>query len=150
MTAKQHKKERAPLVFVKAVGKLMPVDDIAEDALSKIKYGEEVVIEIKKPKNIKLLRKFWALVTIVYNNQDRYKTRENVAEALKLSTGTYHMIELPGGHIYRIPDSIAEMEDVEFTQFFDRVCDVIAEHYLPGVTVAWLRQEVESLVGISR
>lgn len=147
--SKAHKKERAPLIFVKAVGKLMPVDDIAEEALSKLKFGEEVAIEIKKPKNIKLLRKFWALVTIVYNNQDRYPTRENVADALKLSTGVYSMIELPGGHVFRIPGSIAEMDATEFSQFYERVCDVIAKSYLPGVTVAWLRAEVESLIGVS-
>lgn len=145
MSAKKEKR----IIFVKAHGKLMPVDDIAEEALAKIKYGEEVAIEIKKPHNLKLFRRYWALVNIVFTNQDRYETREQVHTALKLASGVYEQIELPGGHIFKVPGSIEfdKMDAIEFAQFWDRVCDVIAKHFLPGITNAWLQEEVEKLIG---
>jgi hypothetical protein len=142
-------KKEKKLIFVKAVGKLLPVDDIAEEALAAIKYGEEVAIEIKKPHNIKLFKRYWALVNIVWQNQDRYETRDQVHTALKLSTGIYDQIELPGGVIYKVPGSVSfdSMDAVEFHQFWKRVCDVIATHYLPGVSNEWLQEEVEKLIG---
>lgn len=144
----KRRKKEPKLFFIKAAGKLVPVGNATEEAMAKIAYGSVVAVEIKTPKNIFLLRKFWALVDIVFDNQSRYKNRDNLADALKIEAGAYDMIELPGGYVYRIPNSIAEMEGPEFAQFFDRVCDAIGARYLPGVTNEWLRAEVERFIGI--
>jgi hypothetical protein len=40
------------------------------------------------------------------------------------------------------------MDQTEFSDYYDRVCDVVAEQFLPGVKVAALKAEVESMIGI--
>jgi hypothetical protein len=49
---------------------------------------------------------------------------------------------------YYIPKSIAfnRMDQGEFNEFYDRCLDVIAQHFLPGVTRDELRQQVEELL----
>jgi hypothetical protein len=133
---------------------LRPVDDIGTAALGKLGHGELVTVEIVKSRNIRHHRMFWALMTIVHENidGDRYPTVEDLVAAVKISAGHRTQIELPGGQIGFIPRSIAfhKMDQTEFSAFYDRVCDLIAKHFLPGVNVADLRSEVEHMIGLAK
>jgi len=134
---------------MKMKGVLVPVDDAGHEALAKVSGEDVVSVKIKKPRNPKLLRKYHALLDLVFKNQDRYPTRDHVDEALRLSCGAWHLIELPGGVQYKVPSSISyeDMEEIEFVQYLDRVYDAIARHYLPGITVETLRRQVEGFIG---
>lgn len=135
----------------KHLGSLRPVDDAGEEALSKIAQGDLVMVEVKRPRNIKFHRMYWALVTIVWQQLDeyRYPTADDLHAAIKIAAGLRTRIVLPDGTIGFIPGSIAfhKMDATEFAAFFDRVCNLIAKHFLPGVTDAELRAEVETLIG---
>jgi hypothetical protein len=138
-----------PLFFRKDIGKLVPADDAAQDALSKIKFGAEVQVEIKRPRNPLHHRKFWALANLVANNQEHYETAEQVVAALKAATGHCDWFPMKDGkHMVAIPKSIAfhKMDQTEFKAFYDRCISVVAEHFLPGVESADLRAEVEGFL----
>lgn len=133
----------------KQLGSLRPVDDAGEQILSGIANGDLVMVEVKRPRNIQHHRLYWALVTLVWQNQERYPTAEDLHEAIKISVGLRTQITLPNGETGYIPGSIAfhKMGQDEFSQFYDRVCDAIAKHFLPGVTSDELKREVESMIG---
>jgi hypothetical protein len=133
----------------KDLGHLTPVDETGEEALRKLKFGDVVTVEVKKPRNGKHHRLYWALVGIVHHNQDRYETTEQLHTALKIAAGHYELLTMPNGNEYKIPRSIAfdTMDQLEFSQFYDRVCDLVAKHFLPGVSVEALKAEVESMIG---
>lgn len=135
----------------KDLGHLTPVDEAGEDALRKLRFGDTVMIEVKKPRNGQHHRLYWALVSMVWQNQERYETTEQLHNALKLSAGIYETITMPNGNEYRVPGSISfdKMDQTEFSAFYDRVCDLIAEHFLPGVTSEQLKREVSSMIGIA-
>jgi hypothetical protein len=134
-------------------GRLAPVDAMGEAALSKIKSGTVVEVEIKQPRNVKHHRMFWALMSIVWDNldQEKYPTVEDVAAAVKISAGLRTRIELPSGEVGFIPGSIAfaKMDQAQFSEFYERVCDLVARHFLPGVSKAELRSEVEQMIGMA-
>lgn len=136
----------------KHLGALRPADDAGCEALRKVGNGELVTVEIKKSRNIKHHRMFWALMTIVHDNIDheRYPTVEDLTAAVKISAGLRTRIELPNGEIGFIPGSIAfsKMDQTAFSAFYSRVCDLIAKHFLPGVSSDALREEVEIMTGI--
>ena len=100
----------------------------------------------------KLHLMFWALMTIVHENMDeaRYPTVEDLVSAIKIAAGLRTRIVLPSGDVGFIPGSIAfhKMDQDEFSAFYDRVCDLIAKHFLPGVTSEQLRAEVETMTGM--
>lgn len=133
----------------KQLGTLRPVDDAGEQVLSGIAHGDLVMVEVKKPRNVQHHRLYWALVTTVFNNQERYPTAEDLHEAIKISVGLRTTIELPNGEVGFIPGSIAfhKMDQLAFNEFYDRVCDAVAKHFLPGVTSEELKREVESMIG---
>lgn len=134
----------------KDLGHLTPVDHAGEEALRQLKFGDVVTVEVKKPRNSKHHRLYWALIGIVHHNQDRYETTEQLHSALKIAAGHYDLLTMPSGQEYKIPRSIAfdKMDQVEFSQFYDRVCDLIAKHFLPGVSVEDLKAEVEQMIGV--
>lgn len=136
----------------KHLGSLRPVDQSGEDALRKIGQGAIVSVEVKQPRNLRHHRMFFALMTIVWEqmDQDRYPTVEDLVAAIKISAGLRTRIELPDGTWGFIPGSIAfhRMDQSAFAEFYDRVCDLISRHFLPGVTSAELRNEVELMIGL--
>jgi hypothetical protein len=130
---------------------LRPVDEAGEEVLRKLKNGSLVQVEIKQPRNVGHHRKYWALVSLVADNTDRYPDAETVHEAIKIAVGLRTEITMPDGSKGYIPGSIAfnKMDQGEFNVFFDRVCDAVAKHFLPGVTSESLKHEVEDLIGVA-
>jgi hypothetical protein len=141
-------------LMAKALGGLRPVDDAGEDMLRAMPQGTLVRVEVKRVRNPRMHRLFWALMTVVWQNldQDRYPTVEDLAAAIKIVAGLRTRIELPNGDVGFIPGSIAfhKMDQTEFSEFYERVCDLIARHFLPGVTSEELKGEVEIMVGLRR
>jgi hypothetical protein len=142
----------AKFLAQKHLGALRPADDVGHEALRKIGNGEVISIEIKRPRNIKHHRMFWALMTIVHENMDneRYPTVEDLTSAVKIAAGLRTRIELPNGEVGFIPGSIAfhKMDQTAFSDFYNRVCDLICKHFLPGVESDALREEVEIMCGV--
>jgi hypothetical protein len=135
----------------KQFGTLRPVDEAGEDALRAIANGSLIQIEIKRPRNVQHHRKYWALVSIVAQNTERYPDAETVHEAIKIAVGLRTQIQLPDGTVGYIPGSIAfhKMDQDAFSIFYDRVCDAVAKYFLPGVNSEDLKREVESMIGVA-
>jgi hypothetical protein len=132
------------------LGSLRPIDEAAEDEFRKLKLGATVMVEVKRLRNPKHHQLYWALVSKVFDNQSRYETREKLHDALKLACGVYDLLEMPDGKVHKIPGSIAfeRMDQTQFGDFYNRVCDVIAAHFLPGVTSEELKAEVSEMIGV--
>jgi hypothetical protein len=135
-------------LVTKHLGKLAPVDDIGAQYLSKIKQGDTFEVEIKRLRNGKHHRLFWKLCSVVADNSDRYGDAEQVAMAFKIATGhVVPFIHPLTGQTYWTPKSIAfdKMDQTEFSVFFDKCIAIVASRFLPGVTDAELRAELESM-----
>ena len=74
----------AKFLALKHLNSLRPATDDGLDALRHIANGELVTIELRRPRNIKHHRMFWALMTIVHDNMDheRYPTVEDLTAAV--------------------------------------------------------------------
>lgn len=138
---------------VKHLGSLRPADAAGEEALRKLGQGQLVEIELRRPRNVRFHRMYWALVTLVWEqlDEERYPTAEDLHAAIKIAAGLRTRIELPDGTLGFIPGSIAfhKMSEDDFAAFFDRVCGLVAKYFLPGVTDAELRAEVASIIGVA-
>lgn len=141
------------IICRKLMGSLRPCDEAGELLLSKIKNNDLVQVEVKRPRNVQHHRLYWALVSKVWENldQERYPTPDDLSAAVKIAAGIRTRIVLPDGTQGFIPGSIAfhKMSQDEFSAFYDRVCDLIAAHFLPGVTSADLKAEVQQMIGLA-
>lgn len=95
---------------------------------SKLKIGEIYEVDVKRPRNIKFHRKFFALVNIYFENQSRFQDIKNARAFLTVKAGHCTVLETELG-IVKIPDSIsfAKMDEIEFSSFYNRFLDAVVE-----------------------
>ena len=75
---------------IKTLGGLKPYSEKAEQVFSKIQLNEVIEIDYKKQRNIKFHRKFFALINLVYQNQDHYNNIDELREDLTIEAGFYN------------------------------------------------------------
>jgi len=128
--------------------KLEPVDDAGRDALARVSLGTVVRVEMKRPRNLGHHRKFWALVSLIYQNQTHYKSPEALCDVIKVLAGYAVVTRGKGGREIHIPKSIsfASMDQTEFEQFWERVVTVVCEQIIPGLDRKELETELMDLV----
>jgi hypothetical protein len=91
----------------------------------KIKVGDFVNCDIKKPRNYMFHKKFFALVELVFQNQDLTDDKDNLRAYLTVKAGFYETITSDIGVMY-LPKSIsfAKMDEIEFEELFIKFLNV--------------------------
>ena len=139
--------DERPLIFRKELFGLTPTDDASEAALKSVKLGECIQVKFKTPRNLRMHRLFWKLMQTVYENQDHYKSANEVCAAFKFAVGLVDSIKTKRG-VVQMPGSIAfaKMDQVKFREFFDAAIKFCVEEVIPGMNSADLEREVMELV----
>lgn len=112
-------------------GTIKPAYDSDFEHLKKMKAGEVYECEIKMPRNIKFHRKFFALINLVFQNQELYTNIEHLRKDLIIASGNYDTrYNLDGVEILE-PKSIsfAKMDESEFSELYTSVVDVICKYF---------------------
>ena len=133
----------ARILVAKTLKGMQPVDETGEEALRRFGLGETFSCEVKKPRNIQFHRKFFAMLNIIYKQQDYYKSTDHLLAACKLSIGHFEVIRTKKDE-YRLPMSIsfAAMDDLQFANFYDRACKWVCEEVIPGLQRQGLEEAV--------
>ncbi len=101
------------------------------EKVKKLKTNEEYLCEIKQPRNINFHRKFFALINMLFDNQERYKDPERLRKDLIIEAGFYNEWVDFHGEIKREAKSIsfAKMSEFEFSELYNKILDVIVEYF---------------------
>ncbi len=122
---------------------LVPMFDEDYEQKQKLKFGEVYTCEIKKARNYKFHKLYFALISLAWEYQNE-KTQtffkndiNNFRKAVEISAGhcdTVYNIKLKC--LTDIPKSIAfdKMDEFEFRDLYDRVKDVIFLVFLKNIT----------------
>ncbi len=134
-------------VFRKGLRWLEPADDTGKAAIASLRHGELVMVEVRRARNIRHHRKWWALMSLIADNLAGV-TAETVCDVIKIGVGHVHAVKTKRGMV-SIPKSIsfAAMDQAEFDRFYDHAVHYIASDVLPGVSSADLEREVLSMIG---
>lgn len=131
---------------VKHLGGLRPVDDAGTQLLTAFKHGEHVLVEVKRPRNLKHHRKMFALLNVVQPNTS-YPNVYALLSALKVYLGHCDVQQTKGGKTVAVPRSISfhAMGQDEFNAFYEGCVQAVITHFIPGLAESDLRREVEDL-----
>jgi hypothetical protein len=134
-------------VFAKSLTRLQPADEAAVKFVAGLKLRELVAVEIARPRNLAHHRKFWKLMEIVAQNQEHYKSAEEVCAAFKVAVGHADFVQTKHG-LVGIPRSIsfAKCDQQEFDIFYSKAIDYLTTEVVPGVDKDALRAEVEGFL----
>jgi hypothetical protein len=105
----------------------------------KIPLNEPIIYEWKKPRNLKFHKKFFALLNLVFENQERYNNLDHLRKDLTISAGYYDLrLNIEGVEIREAKSiSFAKMTDTEFSDYYNRIIDVV---------VKWLGIDKEDII----
>ena len=138
-------------IMVKRLGALRPTDDEGTEAMQKISDGSLVKVTWTRPRNIRFHNKFFAMLGIVFKNQEHYKSMDELLGVCKLRIGHVVVVQTPHGE-EKWPKSIsfAKMDETEFSAFYDRAVDWVISEVIPGLQRQHLDEEVEAeLIGFA-
>ena len=125
-------------------GKLRPTDDEGDNALRKLKVGSEVWVELRKARNPKHHRQYFALLHLVYDNQERYTSFDHFRAAVQMQAGHVEWIAALDGCAVPLPKSIdySSLDEIQFSKVFSETMAVCVNDFLKGVELDDLRAEV--------
>lgn len=118
------------LFFIKSQGGvLIPADSECIENMQKVKNGDTIMIEYKPKRNYQFHKRAFALLNLILQNQDHYKTVENILEVVKFRAGYFETIITHTGkkHYKTKSISFSEMDNLEFEEFYSKIIDVAFE-----------------------
>ena len=153
----------APALLVKKrLGFLSAGDPHAKAIIDKMGIGEVALFSIRRIRNPKLHRKFFALIQFAFDNwrPDRTyeygsprgaveKDIETFRRDLIIAAGFHKIVLGMDGKAYLEARSIAwdQMGEEEFTPLYEAVVRVLAQGFIPGMTPAEAERFVNELEG---
>lgn len=144
----------ADILLTKTMAGLVPADQSTADYLAKVKLGAILHGSFVKARNGQFLRKYFALLNVVYEMWEPgevtsqhgtpQKNFDRFRGDLTIMAGYYEVVIRVDGTTRIEPKSIsfANMEEDEFEALYSRTIDVILKHILTKYT----REDVDEMV----
>lgn len=127
---------------------LMPADSDGQELISKLKLDELVYATISRPRNLKHHKKFFKMIGEVFKAQTFYLTQERMLNDIKVRMGHCDVYKTPEGTEYIGPRSIsfAEMDQIEFGEFYNKFLDYCLQVIIPGVNKPDFEEHLLSII----
>lgn len=130
---------------------LVPAYDSDHDKKMKLKNGEIYSCEIRKPRNLKFHRKFFALVRLTVDNlphnlQDSLHiyTEDDMLTQFKIDLGLVSFVQVGGREVLKERSiSFAAMDETQFEGFYQRCLTLVLKKYLVGTRRSELLDNIE-------
>lgn len=144
--------------FYKSHAGLSPSGEEAAELIQKLRMGETVLVDVKRPRNIQYHRRFFAMLGYAYEHWDpepvEYKGVK-VGKNLEVfrawciaRAGYYELSVTPDGKVRAEPESMsfANMDQLGFEKLYNDVANVILKYVLVSYKKADLDEVVDKLV----
>jgi hypothetical protein len=117
------------MYLTRTIGGLAGADEQAKEALRRWKIGETLKCKVSKPRSYKNHKRFFALLQITFENQERYTSFEHFRKAVQIAAGHVDEIISIEGEVLFIPKSIAydALDEMEFSKVFTETMIVCAK-----------------------
>ena len=119
------------IMLTKTLSGLKPTYDSDYEKLKKIPLNETLEWEVKQSRNIKNHRRYFALMNLVFHNQELTDDINILRSMILIKAGYY--VERPtlDGEVMLDAKSLSfsNMDELEFQEVFSRSLDVIVEYF---------------------
>lgn len=97
----------------------------------KIKPGVDLKCSVTKPRNYKFHKKFFAMLNLVFDNQETYSNLDDLRNDLTIEAGFFERrTNLEGDEVKKARSiSFASMDDFEFEDFYNAILNVVIKHF---------------------
>lgn len=133
----------AKLYLRRTLNGFAPADEASLDLARRYKVGEIYRAEVAKPRSYQHHKLCFALLTVTFQNQERYANFEHFRKAVAIAAGHVEELITLDGEILLQPKSIAydALDQVEFQRVFAAMMTVCCD-VLRGIGADELEAEV--------
>ena len=124
-------------------GSFLPAHDSDLELARKLKAGEVYRFQYSKPRNYEFHKKFFALMDLVFENQENYTDRNELREDLTVAAGYwYEKTNYITGEVTKKAKSIsfASMDENEFGELYRAMLDTVIKVF------GWEGSDIEANV----
>ena len=112
---------------------LTPLYNSGYESYQKLKIGWRGEVKFKQPLNISFHRKYFALINMAYENQEKFNNVSHYRKYLTCKAGFYTAYETDKGTFIEADSiSFASMDELEFNELYSKMLDVIIKEM--GIT----------------
>ena len=110
-----------------------------------------MLVTVTRPRNIGMHRKFFALMDLAFENQDKYTAFEAFRKEVVMRAGWYiEHHHITGKISYEAKSvSFTKMDELEFQELFYKCIDIIIAHFMVGADKGDITAEVERVSGFA-
>lgn len=111
-------------------GKFMPLNNRDKEIADKIPVMDDTCFTIKKVRNPKFHRKYFAMLQMAFDNQDEFEDFEIFRKLMEMRAG-HHVMVNTGKTTIPFHQSVAydKLDQDDFEKLYKRVWDVLEYHY---------------------
>ena len=112
-------------------GSFKPAYDSDYEKAKKISLNEPLIYSYSKPRNYRFHKKFFALVNMVFDNQEQYTNIKHLRKDLTIESGFYDTrYDLHGNQVLEAKSiSFANMDEIEFNELYNRFVDTVIQYF---------------------
>lgn len=112
-------------------GVFKPCYDSDYENAKKIPPNTPFTVSYTKKRNAKFHRKFFALINLVYQNQEQYNSIDHLRKDLTIESGFYDTrYDLHGNQVLEAKSiSFASMDEIEFSELYNRFVDTVIKYF---------------------
>jgi hypothetical protein len=116
------------LYLKKDLSGFVPADEPSQQVWAKFKVGEVYRSDLVKPRSYQHHKQAFALLNLVYENQDRYGNFDDFRKAVAMAAGHTQELITIHGEIIRLLKSLSydALDEVEFSRVFAAMMTVCA------------------------
>lgn len=132
----------ARLYLRKTLTGFEPADAESAELHRKYKVGEIYRADVVKPRSYKHHKLCMALLTLTFNNQERFASFEIFRKAVAMAAGHVEKIQTLDGQVIDAPGSLSydALDEIEFTKVFGAMMTICCD--LLGMSAPELEAEV--------
>jgi len=115
--------------LTKTINGFVCADEQAKQAVRGWKIGETLRCSLKKPRDYTNHKRYFALLTLTFENQDRYTNFEHFRKAVQIAAGHVDELITLDGELVLIPRSIdyTTLDELQFCVVFGETMTVCAK-----------------------
>jgi hypothetical protein len=121
------------IFMVKSLGgKFTPAHDSDLELAKQLKIGDVYKFTFTKPRNYEFHKKFFALINLVFENQDHYTNIDDLRHDLTVEAGyKVEKVNQFTGEVSYKAESInfASMDEVRFSSLYQKMLDTVIRVY---------------------
>lgn len=97
----------------------------------KLKAGVQFECDVKKKRNYEFHKKYFALINLVFDNQERYNNIDHLRKDITIAAGYYTQRLNIKGEVITEADSISfsKMDDFQFSELYSKTLDAIVKYF---------------------